>query len=115
MDSSDDISDWRLKLRYGQLKTPFTHCTVIARGRIVAPHPEFNTTVGNAYMGMKVWASSYDEAADMTAVIGKELGFIVRGKIEVFNTAPEQPPRDKPHGYSINFTPFRDDEEQKHS
>ena len=42
----------------------------------------------------------------MMRVIGRQIGFTVTGDIEIFETEAEQPPRDKPYGYDIKFTPF---------
>lgn len=60
-------------------------------------------------MGVKTWASSADESADMARVIGRQIGFTVTGSIEVFDTEPAQPPREQPYGYGITFTPFDSD------
>ena len=57
-------------------------------------------------MGMKTWASSPDESADMVRVIGSQIGFTVTGRIQVYETEPVQPPGDTPRGYDITFTPF---------
>ena len=59
-------------------------------------------------MAMKTWASSDEESADMIQVIGKQIGFIVTGRIQVYETEPQQPPKDNPYGYDISFTPFDD-------
>jgi hypothetical protein len=60
-------------------------------------------------MGMKMWAGSTGEAADMMQVIGGQIGFTVTGKIEIFETEPAEPPGENPRGYGINFTPFDDE------
>lgn len=104
-------SDWKLKLRYGKLTTPFSHFTVIAEGEMKADDNEFGCPVGNAMMGMKAWASSSEEAGDMIRVIGEQLSFSITGRTYVYDTEPEQPPRENPNGYDIHFTPFCDDEE----
>lgn len=98
--------DWKLKLRYGKLTTPFKHYTVIASGEVGDLVEGFECPKGNAYIGIKVWAESDDEAADMIQVIGKQIGFTVTGNIEIHNTEPEEPPRENPFGYDITFTPF---------
>jgi hypothetical protein len=105
-------NDWKLKLRYGKLKTPYSHFSVVAEGEMTAEENEFGCPVGNAIMGMKVWASSSDEAGDMIRVIGEQLSFSITGRTYVYDTEPEQPPREHPHGYDIQFTPFQDDEEE---
>ena len=57
-------------------------------------------------MGMKMWASSTDEAADVTRVVGQKIGFEVTGDIQIYETDPTEPPGDNPHSYAINFTPY---------
>jgi hypothetical protein len=57
-------------------------------------------------MGMKTWASSADESADMVAAIGRQIGFTVTGRVHVYDTEPSEPPRANPFGYDIHFTPF---------
>ena len=104
---SDDAPEknWKLKLRYGKLKTP--HLTLIADGIVTAKLMEgFSCRPGRAFMAMKVWASSNEEAFDMAQSIGKQIGFIVTGRIELFTTEPTAPPRANSHGYDIQFTPY---------
>ncbi len=57
-------------------------------------------------MAMKTWSNSSDESAEMIVAIGREIGFTVTGKIQIYETEPIQPPKDEPFGYDINFTPF---------
>lgn len=101
--------DWKLKLRYGKIKTPYKHFTVLAEGIAEESIEEFLCPAGNAFIGMKVWATDTDEAIDMIQVIGNDIGFTVTGKIYVYDTQPEQPPTENPHGYDIKFTPFKDE------
>jgi len=98
--------DWKLKLRYGKIKTPFKHYTAIADGIVGELIDGFDCRSGKAYMGMKTWALSTEESADMIKVIGKEIGFEVTGKIEIFSTEAIQPPKENPYGYDIVFTPY---------
>jgi hypothetical protein len=98
--------DWKLKLRYRKIQTPYEHFTVIAEGVVGELEEGFECPPGNAFMGMKVWASSTGEAADMIKVIGKQIGFTVTGNIQIYDTEPQQPPLENPHGYDIKFTPF---------
>lgn len=98
--------DWKLKLRYGKLTTPYSHFTVLAEGMVGDLEEGFECRRGKAFMAMKVWASSTDEAADMIQSIGEQIGFEITGKIEVFDTEPQDPPQEDPFGYDINFTPF---------
>jgi hypothetical protein len=98
--------DWKLKLRYGQLQTPFKHYTAIAEGIVGELAEGFSCPPGNAFMAIKTWASSSDESADMARVIGEKIGFQVTGDTQVYDTEPTQPPRANPFGYDISFTPF---------
>jgi hypothetical protein len=107
MDSENEDKDWKLKLRYGKLKTPFQHFTLIAEGKVAGGLKEgFSCPKGSAFMAMKVWATSSDEASHMIGVLGEHIGFDVNGRIQVYETEPASPPRDSPYGYDINFTPF---------
>lgn len=99
-------TDWRLKLRYGQLQTPFKHYTVLAEGVAGQLSPGFSCRPGRAWMAMKTWASSGDESMDMIQAIGEQIGFKVTGKIYLYDTEPSEPPREEPFGYGITFTPF---------
>ena len=99
--------DWKLKLRYGKLHTPYKHITVIAEGIAGELEDGFDCPPGNAFMSMKTWASSDEEAADMIQVIGNQIGFKVTGNIQLFDTEPNEPPKENPYGYDIKFTPFR--------
>jgi hypothetical protein len=63
-------------------------------------------------MGMKTWASSPDELVDMVRVIGRQIGFKVTGRIQVYDTEPKQPPRENPYSYDITFTPFDADQNE---
>lgn len=42
--------DWKLKLRYGKLKTPFKHFTAIANGEVVEIVEDFDYKLGKAYI-----------------------------------------------------------------
>jgi hypothetical protein len=75
--------NWKLKFRYGKTKTPYKHYTAIADWIVVKLIDGFECRSGKAYMGMKTWALSTEESANMIKVIGKEIGFEVTGKIEV--------------------------------
>lgn len=106
MKSEQTDKDWKLKLRYGKLTTPFHHYTAIAEGVVGELTDGFSCPPGAAFMAIKTWASSTDESGDMVATIGKQIGFTVTGAIQIYETEPEQPPRDNPFGYDIYFTPF---------
>ena len=98
--------DWKLKLRYGKLKTEFSHFTVIADGLVETPDADYGSIAGKAMMGIKVWAIDTQEAADLTYYVGEQIGFKPTGNMQVFDTDPEQPPKDTPYGYDINFTSY---------
>jgi hypothetical protein len=98
--------DWKPKLRYGKIQTPYKHFTLIAEGITGELEEGFECPPGNAFMGMKVWAFSDNEAADMIQVIGKQIGFTITGSIQIYDTEPQEPPGENPHGYDIKFTPF---------
>ena len=57
-------------------------------------------------MAIKVWATDPNEAADMLHVIGQQVGFKSEGEVEIYKTEPEEPPKENPFGYGINFTPY---------
>src|SRR5690242_8052244 len=103
---AEEDKDWKLKLRYGKMKTPFSHYTLLADGVVHNLEEGFECRPGKAFMGMKVWASSEEEAFDMIRVIGEHIGFEVTGKIELYSTDPVEPPGEEPHGYDINFSPY---------
>jgi len=106
MNSEPPDKNWKLKLRYGKLMTPYQHYTVIAEGKAGVLSDGFSCRPGSAFMAMKTWAISTDESADMLVVIGRQIGFIVTGNIQIYETEPTQPPQDNPFGYDIGFTPF---------
>ena len=104
-DASAD-TDWKLRLRYGQVNTPFKHYTVLGDGTAGTLEDGFECRPGPAIMTMRVWATDADEAAHMIRTIGKHIGFDVAGKIEIYDTEPEVAPGEHPHGYGISFTPY---------
>ena len=106
MSAEEHDKDWRLKLRYGKLTTPFHHYTVIAEGLVGELASGFSCPRGNAFMAMKTWAASTEESADMITVVGNQIGFTVTRRAYVYDTEPTQPPREHPFGYDIQFTPF---------
>lgn len=102
-------ADWKLKLRYGKLKTPFQHFTVMADGEVGELRDGFECRPGRAWMTMKTWATDSEESMEMIRVIGEQIGFAVDGRVLVYDTEPEQPPRENPHGYDITFAPYAKD------
>ena len=101
-----DIMNWKLRLKYGKEKTNFSHYTLLADGIVGNLLEGFNCQPGRAWMSMKAWSINQDQALDMIRVIGKDIGFTVDGRIELFVTAPEKPPKETPFGYDIRFNPY---------
>jgi hypothetical protein len=97
--------NWKLKLRYGKLSTPYKHFTSITQG-VVGNVSEFSP--GNAFMAIKIWAITYDEAADLVESIARQVGFTITGKIEIFDTEPQEPPKEDAYGYDLGFTYFQE-------
>jgi hypothetical protein len=97
-------ANWKLKLRYGKAKTPYTHFTIIADGII----ENINSSKETAIMSMKIWATNTDEAVDILNIISEKIGFKTNGNIEIYITDAKEPPKDKPFGYDINFTPYNE-------
>jgi hypothetical protein len=103
--------NWKLELRYGRRTTPFAHYSGIAEGEVGELADGFSCRSGPAFMGMKMWASSTEEAVDMVRAIGAEIGFTTTGRIYIYETDPAEPPGENPRGYDITFTPFEKDSE----
>ena len=98
--------DWKLDLRYGRRKTPYSHYTVIAECIASEPRVGFECRSDSAFMGMKIWASSADAAADMIRVVGRRIGFKITGRAQVYETEPVEPLGENPRGYDITLTSF---------
>jgi len=98
--------DWKLKLRYGKTTTEYKHFTVLADGIVGELVDGFECQSGNAWMSMKTWSKSADESADMIKYVAGQIGFECKGKIEIYETEPNEPPKEEPFGYGINFTPY---------
>jgi hypothetical protein len=101
----DKYKDWKLKLRYGKLSTPYKHFTAITKG-IVEEASDFSS--GSAFMAIKIWVITYDDAADLVESIARQIDFTITGKIEVFDTEPQEPPREDAYGYDVGFTYFQE-------
>ena len=84
----------------------FTHYTVLASGIVGELEEGFECPKGNAYMGMKVWAESLYESADVYQSIARQIGFAITGDIKIYKTDPKEPPGQNPWSYDITFTPF---------
>lgn len=105
----DKLKNWKLKLRYGKLKTPFLHFTVMLDGIVTDKiDKKFSCPQGLAWMGIKVWAKDVDEAGDVAHAIALDLGF-QPNRVMVYSTEPKQPPRGIPSGYDAQFTPYSEE------
>ena len=104
----EEEKDWKLKLRYGKLKTPYEHYTVIVPVVINQYIESLNAQPGTAYAGIKMWATNMDEAFDIVNSIGEQTRFTITGKIEVYKTEPVQAPQDNPYAYDINFSYYKE-------
>lgn len=102
----EDERNWKLKLRYGKETTQYKHFTALGAGIVGDLADGFECRKGPAIMGIKTWAADSSESADMLRVIGQQIGFESTGDVEVYETEPEQPPKENPFGYDINFTPY---------
>ena len=110
MNTDEPEKDWKLRLRYGRLETPYRHYTVIAEGVVSEEIADLQCPAGKAFMAMKAWAASADESADMIQAVGEQMGFTVTGRIHIYQTEPTRPPGPDPFGYDVNFTPFGADD-----
>ena len=104
--TDDPPSDWKLKLRYGKLETPFSHFATVTKGAFDEAFPEYGCPAGDAVMGLKVWAANADEAALVSRAFGQSLGFSASGDTEVYDVPPDEPPKQKAHVYHWTFHPF---------
>jgi len=100
----ENDKDWKLKLRYGKLITPFQHYTIIAQVIISEYIEDFEAKPGKAYVAMKAWVRHIDDAFEVVEDVGDQTGFEIIGKIEVYETPPDSPPDENPYVYNINFT-----------
>ncbi|MET4084091.1 hypothetical protein ABIB40_004065 [Pedobacter sp. UYP30] len=101
-----DLKNWKLKLRYGKTSTPFKHFTVIGNCEVGDLIDSHSCRPGPAYVGVKIWATVDQEAADIFFSIGKQIGFTPYDKVEIYITEAVKPPKNEPYGYDINFTPY---------
>ena len=101
----DKYKNWKLKLRYGKLLTPYKHYTAITKGFV----KEVSTySPGSAFMAIKIWAITYDDAANLIESVARQIDFTITGKIEIFDTEPQEPPKDDAYGYDLGFTYFQE-------
>lgn len=104
---SETLKDWKLKLRYGKLITPYKHFTIIAPVLINDHIVSLNAAPGKAYIGIKMWALDINEATKIIMSVAKEFGFTITGKIEVYSTDAQNPPKDEPYAYDLNFSYYQ--------
>ena len=78
--SDESPPDWKLRLRYGRLETPYSHFTLLGAGELRDAVEWSDCPPGPAILGMKIWASSHDEAFavfrehDVAAVVADTAG-----------------------------------------
>ena len=109
MPEAQQNQNWKLQLRHGRLVTPYKHFTAIADGVVGELRDGFECRPGAAFMSMRTWATDASEVAHMVRQIGQQIGFAASDRIQIFATAPEQPPGEKPYGYDIRFVPYDED------
>jgi hypothetical protein len=97
--------NWKLKLRYGKLTTSYKHFTAITKGVV---KEESVYSPGSAFMAIKIWATTYDDAADLVESVAEQVEFTITGKIEIFDTEPQEPPKQNAYGYDLGFTYFQE-------
>ena len=90
--------DWKLDLKSGNLVTSLVHIAVFADDQVEDLIEGFEAPKGNAVMGVKVWATNIDKPPYMIRSLGDQIGFNVTGEIQIYETEPEQPPRETPYG-----------------
>ena len=59
-------------------------------------------------MAIKIWSTTYDDAADLVESVAEQVEFTITGKIEIFDTAPQEPPKQNAYGYDLGFTYFQE-------
>lgn len=99
--------NWKLKLKYGKLKTDFIHYTVLADASCCKVNAKYNCPDGPAWASMKMWSKNEKECADMIKYFGNKMGFICLGDIQIHISEPVKPPKKKPFGYDLKFNPYK--------
>ena len=103
-----DDADWKLKLRYGKVTTPFNHYSVLGGGMMLDDTNKYQCRTGSAVMSLKIWARNETDAAETFEMVGDKVGFYVDQAIEIYSTEPDEPPRENSYGYDISFVPYDD-------
>lgn len=106
-----NLKDWKLKLRYGKISTPYKHFTVLGNCNIGELQETFSCRPGPAYVAIKIWATDTQEAANIFFDLGEQIGFIPFKDVEVYDTEAVQPPRENPYAYDISFSPYDENAE----
>ncbi len=105
---NQDTKDWKLRLRYGQISTPYTHSTALIDVEVSKPTPENGAKcIGPAWLGIKLWATGKDKACDMADLFAHHFDCEPR-EIHPYDTPPEEPPRENPYGYGLTLTSYQD-------
>jgi hypothetical protein len=102
---NEQDKNWKLKLRYGKLTTIHKHFTAITKGIV---NKESDYSPGNAFMAVKIWAETYDDAAHLVESVANQVEFTITGEIEIFDTEPQEPPKQNAYGYDLGFTYFQE-------
>lgn len=105
-ESNDWTKDWKVRLRYGKLHTPYSHFTLLGAGELTNELTWNDCRPGPAILSMKIWASCQDEAFDVFRSVAHQIEFEIDDKIELYDTDPKNPPKVEPYAYDLMFTPF---------
>lgn len=102
------IKDWKLKLRYGKITTPYKHFTLIIPILIENYLQDFDAAPGAAYMGIKIWATDENQAMEIIEDIAEENGFAITGGISIYVTDADRAPEEDPYAYGANFSYYKE-------
>ncbi len=103
MSNQNHGSDWQRAYREGRLKTPYIHFTLVTDGQAGVMRGDFDCPPGPAFMSIKVWAPSANQAIRIAQDVGLRLGFRISGMVQIFETVPDQQPGEKPSAYDVQF------------
>jgi hypothetical protein len=93
---------WRLKLRYGRLKTAFSHHAILMDG---VPDAAVQSDM-RGFFAISIWAPSSDEAIAMARCAAETMGFRPDGRTYVYAAEPREPPLARPHGYGVTISRY---------
>lgn len=98
------MKNWKLKLHYNKIKTPYKHYQLFANGKNIAMDPEkYKNQSPNAYMALKCWAEDDKQAVSMMDKVAQSVGFEIKDKVEIYHNEPTQSPEKEPYAYDLNF------------